>query len=191
MKKHLFLALICMAVITLSSTARASSLHELEILDSEPFSLTDTTRWLAEYAPDILEDLEEIGKIDNRLYEEIYLIAAEEVAIAEQVRDLDPDAFKDFLETAHMEVRTELTALRYQQATSTKEKKRLKAELAELTEKVFDARMNEHTAMIKDIEAELEELKRTRDNRAKHRDRIIERRIDDLTSPSYPDLEWW
>lgn len=189
--KRTFLALICMAVISFASTAQASSLYAMEIANTPPFTLVDTTKWLAVYAPEILEDMEAIHEMSPGLYEEILLMATEEVAMIEQIRELDPDSFKEHLKTAYMEVRTELLALQYARAKSSKEKAELKEEIRTLTEKTFDAHMAEHNSMVDEIETELNDLKRQGEIRAKNRDKIIERRMNDLTTPNSQALEWW
>lgn len=191
MKYRTLLASICLTIVCMASSANASTLYTMEIADAPPMSLVETTEWLAEYAPGILEDIEAIRKLSPRMHEEILIIASEEVAMAEEFRELAPKEFDGFLEIAGLEVRSELLALHYQNAKTAKEKTRIKSELQSMAEKIFDAHLTEHNKMVEEIEAELKELKQTGKVRAKNRDRIIERRIEELTTPGYADLEWW
>ena len=193
MNKHSILALVCLAILTTTTAAHARNYESINFNPSEvqPMSISETTAWISEYAPEIMRDLDEIRTIDPRLHEDIMMFATEEIAFAEEIREFDPEALADFLKTARMEVHSELLALKYRNAKDAKTKKQFKQELQELTVDIFDARMDEHNTMITEIEEELKELKRTGEVRAKNRDKIIERRMNELTTADSEDLEWW
>lgn len=191
MKKHIALALICLSVLAFAPSAHALGLEAYTMEAPEAWPLDETIEWLETNTPEIMADLEKIKKLDQQTYEEILLIGTEEVPYAELIKDDDPIAFKRYLATARMDVHSELLALQYIQSKDKSEKKKLKKELHNLTEQIFDARMGEHAQMVKEIEAELQELKHMGKVRVKNRDKIIKRHMDDLTSSEADSLEWW
>jgi len=191
MKKNIALALICLSLFVFAPRAHALGLEAYAMEVPEAWPLDETIEWLETNSPEILQDLDKIHKLDPQTYEEIILMGTEEVPFGEMIKNEDPEAFKRFLETARMDVHSELLALRYIQSTDKAEKKMLKNDLQNLTENIFDARMKEHDIMVKEIEAELQELKHMGKMRDKNRDKIIKRHMDDLTSSEADSLEWW
>jgi len=193
MKKNAYTILTCLFVLALVSGVHARTIDEtvIELGEIQPLSVNETMTWLEENAPEIVRDLDGIRAIDPELHAEMLMFASEEVAFAVELGAVDPEALAGFLKTARMEVHSEYLAVQYLATDDAGEKKRLKKELSALVVDIFDARMEELNAMIKDIEAELEELKATGEKRDKNRSKIIDRRINELLSSESEDLEWW
>ncbi len=194
MNKKTILALACAFILAFASTSQAVDINAYSTHEKmpEPLSLSETINWLEEFAPEaMLADIEKIREIDPQAYEDLLFQGAEEIPFIEDIRVADPESFQRIVQTVEIEIRSELLALQYQHTNSKKDKAKLKTEIEELTQKVFDSRMEEHNMMVQEIEAELKDLKKMGEMRSKNRSRIIERRVNDLTTPEDSSLEWW
>ena len=95
------------------------------------------------------------------------------------------------LETMMLENRCRELVATLNRTRDPKEREILKKQLRGKLSQIFDLRMKEREEELRELEAEAAELKGLLEKRAKNRDRIIDRRFNELTEGEDDDLEWW
>ena len=100
----------------------------------------------------------------------------------------DPKQLELAQRDGDLERRSRDLAERYRRADDA-DKEALHGELLKALEQQFDVRLERHRVEAEMIERRLAELRRYLDERAAHRDQIIERRLGELTGAAEP-LDW-
>lgn len=142
--------------------------------------------WQRGVAGQVLQNLEEEQPEKfaalQRLHEE------DPQAFREKMRELLAGRAREFyrrqggLDLREQERELQQLAQRYREADNEAEKEELKAELTTKLEATFDAMLEAQEERIRQIEAELTAMRDKLTERRELRDRVIERRIEELTN---------
>lgn len=194
MNKFLFFIASIMFLAGVATIALAGEMDRYEDVDFvmvAPMSEKEAMAWLAKHTPQLRAELDELKKMDPELFEE-YLDFLPDLAMSgEDVRLNEPEMFPLFVETERMELKTDVLSMKYHMTNNASQRKALRAELTKLVTQLFDKRLQQHNAMIRDIEEDLQELKTEGKKKKKNRDKIIARHIEDLLGADGEDLSWW
>ena len=135
----------------------------------------------------------------------------DEYARLQKLRETSPDEFRQALheklkqersryqlgrhnrppispEIAQLEKETMDISIQYRQTTDSNQKEKIREELRQKIETLFDLREKNRQEHIRRIEADLTHLKKSVQERQAHRDEIIERRLQELTDAD--GLKW-
>ncbi len=140
-------------------------------------------------APYRLEELEALRTADPEQYRQRVANLADRKRQLDDLRRADPARYKLRLDELTMEQQSQHLGEQYRKAKSPEEKERLKSELASLLDKLFDVRGQSKAADVRDLEMEIDRLKKALAERQKSKAEILKARLEELlgekTTPAW------
>ena len=147
--------------------------------------------FIAKHLPHVRKKLASIKKKNPEEYEEHLWHLAEAIEHYNHLREEQPDRAAAHLAVLKLESECQGLAHTINTAEGKAQREALKKQLREKLSQTFDLRMKERERELSQLEAEVAEIKALLLKRSKNRDRIIDRRLQELTAGDDEDLEWW
>ena len=154
-------------------------------------STRDVLTFIGKHMPYTRKTLDRLKRTDPEEYEERLEYLTEDIECYYEAREEQPRLAVMLLETMMLENRCRELVATLNRTRDPKEREILKKQLRGKLSQIFDLRMKEREEELRELEAEAAELKGLLEKRAKNRDRIIDRRFNELTEGEDDDLEWW
>ncbi|HHL73101.1 MAG TPA: hypothetical protein ENJ29_11385 [Bacteroidetes bacterium] len=107
----------------------------------------------------------------------------------DRLRERDQERFALQKKIHIMEAKTRMLGTRYRKSDDDAEKERLQADLKKILTELFDLREQDRGREVQRLEKELARLRQSLEKRRKNKERIIERRLAELTGMT-DDLRW-
>jgi hypothetical protein len=164
--------------------------EEEEHSKGEHHSAEEIVAFAREHAPEALERLKRAKREGEESYHETLERYGDFLEEYHHLREEHPEAADRFLEAARLELRSELLAERFHDQEDEEDRRETRRELQEVLERAFHLRLEQLDREVESLEAELDHMSRMLKKRREARDRIIERRINDLLGVN-EYLEWW
>jgi hypothetical protein len=140
-----------------------------------------------EYRPE-LEQLSRLGEQRSPEAPEFAGHLVNQAAEMLELRQYRPELFEEQMESRRLDRRSQELAEAYRRATG-EERERLGVELKKVLETAFAARLRLQSKQLEAMREELQQQERRLEAREQSRERIVERRFQQLTGQG-DDLEW-
>ena len=101
----------------------------------------------------------------------------------------DSSLYRRHCEMFRLDARAENVAMQYREAQNDADRIRLRSELVDILERLFDLREEDKRYEIEQLEKRIERLRRIVDERTERKDEIVERRADELIG-ARDTIEW-
>ncbi|MFO7890626.1 MAG: hypothetical protein R6V04_09835 [bacterium] len=112
----------------------------------------------------------------NRLLQKAY----REMQYLDKLKERDPKQYEAMKEMKELEIQTKKLVDQYKNTGSESEKEKLKNQISELLNKIFDIRQQNRQKEIERLEKRLAEAKENNKKRLQNKDEIIAERLEDL-----------
>ena len=145
--------------------------------------------FLEKFDPARLQKLIHLEDADPEAFHRVLEETRREFGRLMELKQRDPERFRQMMQERRMEQETGQLAQHYRNAKSTEEKEKIKKEISERLEKLFDLREAQKAAEIKRMEEELSKQKEKAKNRKENRAKIIEQHQRELLGEN-DDLKW-
>ena len=109
----------------------------------------------------------------------------------EKIRQKKPRLYERMVAAERLEIEARQMAERMARNTDKEKYALQKEKLRKKLEKIFDIRYEEKLLTLKELEKEIKELKKVLDRRKKLKQRVIERRLNNLMDQNDDALHWW
>ncbi len=114
--------------------------------------------------------------IYNRLLQKAY----QEIEYLERLKERDPEMYEAMKEKRELEIQTKQLVDQYKNTENEAEKEKLKNQISELLNKIFDIRQKNREKEIERLEKRLAEAKENNEKRLQNKEEIIAERLKDL-----------
>ena len=104
------------------------------------------------------------------------------------MKEKDPERFKSQVEMLRQEGKCAKLTKEYRDAQTDEEKAKIRAELKQILDQLFDKKQGENEARVKQLEDQISKLKARNEERVKSKAEIVEKRLEQLTPEK--NLEW-
>lgn len=140
----------------------------------------EATEFLRLVAPYRLDELEALRTSAPDEYRQRVVNLADRKRQLDDLRRADPARYKLRLDELTMEQQSQYLGEQYRKAKSPEERERLKSELASLLDKLFDVRGQSKAADVRDLEMEIDRLKKALADRQKNKTEMVKARLEEL-----------
>ncbi|MCG8636842.1 MAG: hypothetical protein MI863_23625 [Desulfobacterales bacterium] len=107
-----------------------------------------------------------------------------------EIKSFSPDMYNQLVLAETLEIKS-LKIARDIASTASQEDRLAKSEeLKRILTEIFQIRQRERELEINQLAKEIDEMKKRVENRNLHKDKIIDRRFNELINPEYRDLDW-
>jgi len=148
----------------------------------------EVINFLKEVNPRAAENVEKLRAINPAAYSKLLEEMKAKYEELKKVEVTRPDLAKRTIEVMKLEGQVEDLAHQYKQAKNTEEKGRLREEIKRLLAKALEEKIELEQVRVNEIEKQLKILKERVAQRKKDKDKIIEKRLLNITAKDY--LEW-
>ena len=153
-------------------------------------SEADTVNWLKKNIPEAVEELKYMEKNDP----EEYFLTIQDLSMTieylTEIKSFSPDMYNQLVLAETLEIKS-LKIARDIASTASQEDRLAKSEeLKRILTEIFQIRQRERELEINQLAKEIDEMKKRVENRNLHKDKIIDRRFNELINPEYRDLDW-
>lgn len=155
----------------------------------EPPSDEQIFDFLEKFDPSRLQKLIHLEDADPEAFHKVLEETRREFGRLMELKKRDPERFEQIINERRLEQETGKLSQHYRAAKSSEEKEKIKKEISERLEKLFDLRELQRAADIKRMEEELAKLKEKAKTRKDNRAKIIERHQKDLLGEE-DDMKW-
>ena len=190
---------------TPSNTTKAPEDKEVVQQNMEPRETPDAPRFaqekprppsdeqifdfLEKFDPARLQKLVHLEDVDPEEFHKVLKETRREFGRLMELKKRDPERFEQMMHERRMEQETGQLAMHYRNTKNAEEKEKIKKEIRERLEKLFDLREAQKAAEIKRMEEELAKLKEKAKTRKDNRDKIIEQHQKELLGEN-DDMKW-
>ena len=162
---------------------------EVEVLYLTEEEESAALEYVEEKDPDYAKMLRRIRETDrNQFKRKISLVHREHRALR-RIKERDPERYKRLLREKELEIKSHKLVEEYNTTGSDSERQKLRKDLVELLNKLFDLRQVNREGEIKQLEKKLEELKEFSKTRIEKKDEIVQRRLAELLREDR-ELDW-
>jgi hypothetical protein len=98
----------------------------------------------------------------------------------QELKDHDPEAYKEALKTKSLERKERQLSRKYRESKNDAEKKDIEADLKPVLDELFDLHLKQRQREVKRLEEQLAKIKQDIEERKENKDKIIENRLADL-----------
>ena len=141
-------------------------------------------------APEIIVELLELRDVDPEQYwEDIYRLD-KKIKTYHDAMENSPELAESLLKAERLEYQSWKLAERAVSETDKEKQEQSKRELRSVLNQVFDARMYQQETQVRELEEEVNELKRVVEQRKVRRDEIIDIRFKELLTSEDEILGW-
>lgn len=140
-------------------------------------------------APFRLDDLKNLKTFDPREYQARLMDILHNKDRLDMVKRNDPDQYQSMLEEAKLDQQSFQLSEQYRKANSPDEKQRIKSQLTDVLNQLFDVREKNKQGEIKHLEEELARLKSTMTDRQKNKNQIVTERLKEMLD-EMDSLKW-
>ncbi len=149
----------------------------------------ETLEWISGIDPDLAQSYRELKTEAPKQYRSLMRNAFFTMKRMERIRRRSPERYEHQKKIHVMEARTRILGIKFRRSEDEREKDKIRDEMRTMLDTLFDLREKDRQAEIKRLEKELARLRESLTLRRKNKDRIIERRIDELTGV-LDELHW-
>ena len=148
----------------------------------------DLTAFVREVNPAMAEHIEKVRTINPEEYKKMLGDVSNQYREIKQLEATRPELAKTALEAIKLEARVGELVERYKQTHDTQGKEKLRAEIKTILTQSIDKQIVMQEAQAAYIENELRQLKMKIAQKKQNKDKIVEKRLSDLTAEDY--LQW-
>lgn len=145
--------------------------------------------FLEKFDPARLQKLVHLEDVDPEEFHKVLKETRREFGRLMELKKRDPERFEQMMHERRMEQETGQLAHHYRNSKNAEEKEKIKKEIRERLEKLFDLRAVQKEAEIKRMEEELAKLKEKSKTRQDNRAKIIEQHQKELLGEN-DDMKW-
>ena len=137
-------------------------------------------QYLKEVRPEQSERLLQIRENRPAVYRTFLSRAYREMRYMDEMKKTDPERYRIVEQEKQLESRSQEIAVQYRESTDESEKDRLRAELSDVLDRLFDLRQLNREFEIERLERRLAEAKENNTKRLENKQAIIEQRLNEL-----------
>ncbi len=174
---------------------RARKFKQVELLDSEALAKAEKEyfQFLRKNLPSEYEELKSnLENLKNRspeAYNKTIAHASRRTKRLELMGQKNPESFECTVQMIREQTKTRRLGKAYREAETEKEKEKIRADLKENLDTLFDMKLAEIQSRVEKLEEQMAELKKHAEERKKNKDEIVRRRLDNLTARE-KGLQW-
>jgi hypothetical protein len=137
--------------------------------------------FLKEFYPEKLEELERLREENPAAFAREIQGCVREIQNLENLKKNDPERFKEVIELRKLERESMRIAESYRRERDTNKKVEIKQKLREILNCIFEHKNKEQQREIEHLSQELDRLKKRIESRTQNKDKILDRRINEMT----------
>ena len=146
--------------------------------------------FLEDKLPERAEEMARLREREPEAYRHEIMMIGEMVMRYREMMEHNPELAEAFILSHKMEAECNRLAEEIRETEDQEKQRALRSKLKLLLEKVFDLRLKEPEMHIRNLEKEVNEMKDMIERRKTNKDKIIQRRLKDMTGERN-DLDWW
>ena len=154
-------------------------------------SQEETIEFLEARLPETYADLQQLRQHEPAMFEMEIRNLGHLVRHYGELQRNNPELADGLLRAHRLDHQCRQMADKIRMAPTADEKARLKNQLRETLDEIFELRMAERELEVKHLERELNHIRGLLDTRRQAKDQIIDRRMRDLTFEGDEALGWW
>lgn len=167
---------------------RAPELPQREVLYLTPEQEEEALEYVKEHYPERLEELEPLETRKPEKYKAGLSRAYRELTYLERLKENEPERYERVLQEKKLESQARQLAQAFEEADEAK-KAEIKTEMKTVLARAFDLRQQNRQYEIQRLEAKLQELKENNQVRLDNKERIIEKRLEEMLGLK-DELRW-
>ena len=149
----------------------------------------DVIRYLEKTYPDRIQEVIKFKKRRPLLYQQAISRGFREMRKLREIQATDPGRFERILKERSLEKECRDLARSYNRSGDSAEKQRIRTQLLERLEMLFDLRQTNRSEEIASLERKLAELKKENERRLINKKQIVDKRLEQVLGETR-DLEW-
>jgi len=157
--------------------SRSTSNQDVLFLTQE--QETEVIQYIKEVHPEQLEGLLDLKETRPMMYRRMLSKGYREMRLMNELKERDPKRYKRVAEERTLDGNSRALARKYRSAEGT-EKERLREEIKQILDQIFDMRQVNRVLEIERLEKKINELKNNNLERLKNKDEILKRRLTEL-----------
>ncbi len=161
---------------------------EMGDMDFSPEQEAEILEYIKQAYPFKYEDVKRMKKSLPNVYRKTLAKAWREMKFALRVQDEDPARYENLKKERQLEIRSHELADQYKVASTDEEKAAIQEELENVLDEAFQIRQLNREGEIKNLQKKIEQLKNDNEARMRQKDKIIEKRLNELLGIS--NLKW-
>ena len=174
--------------LVVTMTARAESYQYVE---KEEWPEEDILEFLEENLPHLVPHLKELREEDPEAHRHELREIRHHLEAYERTREEAPEIAEAMLRAHRLEAESWELARSLTGIEDAEAREKRVDELRSLLEQIFDLRMKQPEMELRHLEDEVRKIREMVQRRHEARDRIIDRRLENLIDEADEDLEWW
>ena len=146
--------------------------------------------FLEDNLPERAEEMKRLNEKEPEAYRHEIMMIGEMVMRYREMMEHNPELAEAFIRSHKMETECNRLAEEIRETEDLEKQRVLRSKLKQLLAEVFDLRLKEPEMHIQNLEKEINEMKGMIERRKANKDKIIQRRLKEMTGERN-DLDWW